>query len=84
MMDDPRQHGHPQGFDGLIDEIRSRLLPALVAKWGVEVGSDVCSEVEEYAWANQDRLVPAHLEHLAAAHPGRRQHDERGCAGGCP
>ncbi len=55
-MDDARLHEHPQGFDGLIEKIRSRLLPALVAKWGVEVGSEVCSEVEEYAWANQDRL----------------------------
>ncbi|MFZ1490703.1 MAG: hypothetical protein WAS51_12230 [Ilumatobacteraceae bacterium] len=56
-MDQQLRDEHLAGFDGLIEDIRSRLLPALVAKWGVEVGSDVCSEVEEYAWSNQDRLV---------------------------
>jgi DNA-directed RNA polymerase specialized sigma24 family protein len=45
------------GFDSLIDEIRSRLLPVLVAKWGIEVGSDVCSDVEEYAWENRVKVA---------------------------
>lgn len=56
-MDESRHHEQPLGFDDLIDEIRSRLLPALVAKWGIEIGSDVCSEVEEYACVNQDRVL---------------------------
>ena len=45
------------GFDSLIDEIRSRLLPVLVAKWGIEVGSDLCSDVEEYAWENRVKMA---------------------------
>jgi DNA-directed RNA polymerase specialized sigma24 family protein len=45
------------GFDSLIDEIRSRLLPVLVAKWGIEVGSDLCSDVEEYAWENRVKVA---------------------------
>jgi DNA-directed RNA polymerase specialized sigma24 family protein len=56
-MDDAQPDNGLQGFDDLIDEIRSRLLPALVAKWGIEVGSDICSEVEEYAWANHERVL---------------------------
>lgn len=50
-------HGQPDGFDELVDEIRSRLLPALVSKWGIEVGSDLCSDVEEYAWKNQRKVI---------------------------
>ena len=57
VMENTRIHGHPGGFDALIDEIRARLLPALVAKWGIEVGSDLCSEVEEYAWEHQRKVV---------------------------
>ena len=56
-MDDVQPESRLQGSDDLIDEIRSRLLPALVAKWGIEVGSDICSDVEEYAWTNQERLL---------------------------
>ena len=56
-MENTSDHGQPGGFDGLIDEIRSRLLPALVSKWGIEVGSDLCSEVEEYAWENQRKVI---------------------------
>jgi DNA-directed RNA polymerase specialized sigma24 family protein len=56
-MENTRNHGHPDGFDALIDEIRSRLLPALVAKWGIEVGSDLCSDVEEHAWENQRKVI---------------------------
>jgi RNA polymerase sigma factor (sigma-70 family) len=56
-MGNTTNHGHSDGFDALIDEIRSRLLPALVAKWGIEVGSDLCSDVEEYAWKNQSRVI---------------------------
>jgi DNA-directed RNA polymerase specialized sigma24 family protein len=44
-------------FEELIDLVRSRLLPALWSKWGVEVGGDICCEVEEYAWENRDRLL---------------------------
>jgi len=39
----------PETFDELIDLVRSRLLPVLWSKWGIEVGGDVCSEVKEYA-----------------------------------
>jgi len=57
MMENTRNHGQPDGFDVLVDEIRSRLLPALVSKWGIEVGSDLCSDVEEYAWQNQRKVI---------------------------
>ena len=56
-MENTRIHGYSGGFDALIDEIRARLLPALVSKWGIEVGSDLCSEVEEYAWEHQRKVV---------------------------
>jgi DNA-directed RNA polymerase specialized sigma24 family protein len=46
-----------ESFDDLIDDVRGRLLPVLWSKWGIEVGGDVCSEVEEYAWENRDRLL---------------------------
>lgn len=49
--------GQPGSFDELIDLIRGRLLPVLWSKWGIEVGGDVCCEVEEYAWENRDRLL---------------------------
>lgn len=49
-MKEEMSHPRTDGFDALIDEIRARLLPALVAKWGIEVGSDLCADVEEYAW----------------------------------
>jgi DNA-directed RNA polymerase specialized sigma24 family protein len=50
-------HNSSDDFEGLIEEIRSRLLPALVAKWGIEVGSDLCSDVEEYAWEHRVEVV---------------------------
>jgi len=56
-MENRGDHGHPDGFDALIEEIRSRLLPALVSKWGIEVGSDLCSDVEEFAWRNQGKVI---------------------------
>ena len=56
-MESSGSHPHSNSFDDLIDTIRSRLLPALVAKWGVEVGSDVCSDVEAYAWEHRARLA---------------------------
>ena len=56
-MENTRNHGHPDSFDALIDEIRSRLLPALVSKWGIEVGNDLCSEVEEYAWEHRRKVI---------------------------
>ncbi len=31
--------------------------PVLWSRWGIEVGSDLCAEVEEYAWSNRDRLA---------------------------
>lgn len=55
-MEKKAPHNSPDGFDGLIDEIRSRLLPALVAQWGIEVGSDLCSDVEEYAWEHRAKV----------------------------
>lgn len=56
-MESTENPGRPDGFDTLIDEIRSRLLPALVSKWGIEVGSDLCSDVEEYAWKHRRKVV---------------------------
>lgn len=47
----------PESFDELIDLVRARLLPVLWSKWGVEVGGDICCEVEEYAWGNRERLL---------------------------
>jgi hypothetical protein len=32
-------------------------LPVLWSKWGIEVGGDICCEVEEYAWANREQLL---------------------------
>ena len=49
--------GQPGSFDELIELVRGRLLPVLWSKWGIEVGGDVCCEVEEYAWENRDRLL---------------------------
>ena len=47
----------PDSFEGLIEQIRVRLLPVLWAKWGVEIGSDICSEVEEYAWSHRTKIL---------------------------
>ena len=47
----------PTSFDELISLVRARLLPVLWSKWGIEVGGDICGEVEEYAWENRDRLL---------------------------
>jgi len=57
VMEKKAPHNSHEGFDSLIDEIRSRLLPALVAKWGIEVGSDLCSDVEEYAWEHRAKVT---------------------------
>jgi DNA-directed RNA polymerase specialized sigma24 family protein len=56
-MEEEMSHPRTDGFDALIDEIRARLLPALVAKWGIEVGSDLCSDVEEYAWEHRAKVT---------------------------
>lgn len=50
-------YGQPDSFEELIDLVRGRLLPVLWSKWGIEVGGDICCEVEEYAWENRDRLL---------------------------
>lgn len=57
VMDPTVSSGAPGTFDELVDMVRARLLPVLWSRWGVEVGSDICAEVEEYAWANRDRLL---------------------------
>ena len=56
-MEETSPHRRIDGFDALIDEIRVKLLPALVAKWGIEVGSDLCSDVEEYAWEHRAKVT---------------------------
>ena len=56
-MEETGPHRRIDGFDALIDEIRVKLLPALVAKWGIEVGSDLCSDVEEYAWEHRAKVT---------------------------
>ena len=50
-------YGQPNSFEELIGLVRGRLLPVLWSKWGIEVGGDICCEVEEYAWENRDRLL---------------------------
>ena len=47
----------PESFEGLIGQVRTRLLPVLWSKWGVDVGSDICSEVEEHAWNHSAELM---------------------------
>lgn len=56
-MDPKAALGTACTFDELVDMVRDRLQPVLWSRWGVEVGSDICAEVEEYAWANRDRLL---------------------------
>jgi RNA polymerase sigma factor (sigma-70 family) len=56
-MDANHQPERPGTFDELIDQVRGRLLPVLWSKWGVEVGGDICCEVEEYAWDHHQRLL---------------------------
>lgn len=56
-MDAPSADPGAASFDELLERVRARLLPVLWSRWGVEVGSDVCAEVEEYAWANRERLL---------------------------
>ena len=56
-MEETSPRRHADGFDALIEEIRVKLLPVLVARWGIEVGSDLCSDVEEYAWNNQRKVI---------------------------
>ena len=56
-MEETSPHRCIDGFDALIDEIRVKLLPALVAKWGIEVGSDLCSDVEEFAWDHRAKVT---------------------------
>lgn len=55
---DPNSAGDfPGNFDELVNQVRSQLLPVLWSKWGVEVGGDICCEVEEYAWTHRQRLL---------------------------
>lgn len=56
-METEATDSRPDSFDELVDEVRSTLLPVLWSKWGVEVGGDICCEVEEYAWANREQLL---------------------------
>jgi DNA-directed RNA polymerase specialized sigma24 family protein len=56
-MDGSRPVRRPDTFDELIDGVRARLLPVLWARWGIEVGGDIASDVEAYAWEHRDRLL---------------------------
>jgi DNA-directed RNA polymerase specialized sigma24 family protein len=56
-MDSSPAAGHPPSFDGFIETVRTRLRPVLWSKWGIEAGSDLCAEVEEYAWTHHERLL---------------------------
>jgi DNA-directed RNA polymerase specialized sigma24 family protein len=56
-MDERTPPCRPDGFDTLIDQVRSRLLPALVARWGIEVGSDLCADAEAYAWEHRAEVT---------------------------
>ena len=57
VMKEEISHRYSDGFDALIEQIRAKLLPALVAKWGIEVGSDLCSDVEEYVWEHRAKVT---------------------------
>ena len=57
MMDNPATSSSASEFETLLVLIRSRLRPALVAKWGIEVGTDISSDIEEYSWQHSDRLL---------------------------
>ena len=56
-MEETSPHHRTDRFEALIDEIRAKLLPALVVKWGIEVGRDLCSDVEEYAWEHRAKVT---------------------------
>lgn len=56
-MDTTATSSETPSFEELVELIRLRLRPVLWSRWGVEVGSDVCSEVEEYAWKHHERLL---------------------------
>lgn len=49
--------GNPASIEELITLVRARLQPVLWSRWGIEVGGDLCCEVEEYAWRHSDRLL---------------------------
>ena len=55
-MEETDPHRRTDGFDALIDEIRAKLLPALVAKWGIEVGSDQCQMPTVTTTDNSDAI----------------------------
>jgi DNA-directed RNA polymerase specialized sigma24 family protein len=57
VMDNPAAFSSATEFESLLVLIRSRLRPALVSKWGIEVGSDISSDIEEYSWQHSNRLI---------------------------
>lgn len=44
-------------FDAFIADASLRLRRSLVARYGVELGVEACSEAIAWAWANRDRLL---------------------------
>jgi DNA-directed RNA polymerase specialized sigma24 family protein len=56
-MEPSTAQGPPATIEDLIALVRLRLLPVLWSRWGIEVGGDLCCEVEEYAWRHSDRLL---------------------------
>ncbi|MFM7252898.1 MAG: RNA polymerase sigma factor [Ilumatobacteraceae bacterium] len=56
-MDPTAAQQGPRSVEELIAAVRARLLPVLWSKWGIEVGGDLCCEVEEYAWKHGERLL---------------------------
>jgi DNA-directed RNA polymerase specialized sigma24 family protein len=44
-------------FETFIADARIKLRRALVARYGVELGVEACSEATAWAWANRDRLL---------------------------
>jgi DNA-directed RNA polymerase specialized sigma24 family protein len=44
-------------FEAFITDASLRLRRSLVARYGVELGVDACSEAIAWAWANRDRLL---------------------------
>jgi DNA-directed RNA polymerase specialized sigma24 family protein len=44
-------------FEAFIADARIKLRRALVARYGVELGVEACSEATAWAWAHRDRLL---------------------------
>ena len=46
------------GFEVFAAQAEARLRPVLVARYGVEVGNDVCADAMAYAWEHRHEVLP--------------------------